>query len=230
MFDLCGWLASRGSSCAELIGFVAGVLNVWLVTRENIWSWPVGIVNAAFYIVVFAREGLYSDTGLQVVYLLLSVYGWWHWHTGVERRAEVPDNTSGDVQQAVRRSHVTSREPVIVTTLAPRLILPLLGIGLVLWILLATITSRIPGVILPWFFSALVASSLVAQWLMTRKVCECWIVWIVVDLSYVGLFMMRGLHLTAVLYFIFFLLAVLGLVQWTRSARRSTPLPFTASS
>ncbi len=222
MFDLCGWLSSHGSSCAELIGFVAGVLNVWLVTRENIWSWPVGIVNAAFYIVVFAREGLYSDTGLQVVYLLLSVYGWWHWHTGVRR----PGATTGDTPGAP----ISTREPLVVTTLAPRLLLPLLGVGLTLWILLATITSRIPGAILPWFDAALVASSLVAQWLMTRKVRECWIVWIVVDLSYVGLFVMRGLHLTAVLYFIFFLLAVLGLVQWTRSARRSTPPPFTASS
>ncbi len=56
MFDLCGWLAAHGSSCAELIGFVTGVLNVWLVTREHLWSWPVGIVNAAFYIVVFSRR------------------------------------------------------------------------------------------------------------------------------------------------------------------------------
>ena len=63
---LCTWLAAHGSSCAELFGFITGVLNVWLVTRENIWSWPLGVLNAVFYMVVFARTGLYSDTGLQV--------------------------------------------------------------------------------------------------------------------------------------------------------------------
>jgi len=215
MSELCSWLSTRGTSCAELVGFVAGVLNVWLVTRENIWSWPIGIVNAAFYVVVFSREGLYSDTGLQVVYLLLSVYGWWHWHTGVRRG--VPTQTA-------------ARQPLVVTTINTRLIAPLIAIGIALWVLLALVTSRIPGAILPWFDSALVASSLIAQWLMTRKVRECWIVWIVVDISYVGLFIARGLYLTAVLYFIFFLLAVLGLVQWTRSFRRTNPTAFAASS
>lgn len=214
MFALCDWLSAHGSSCAELVGFVAGVLNVWLVTRENIWSWPVGIINAAFYVVVFARAGLYSDTGLQGVYLLLSVYGWWHWVQGAP----------------ARRDAAPERAPLLVTRLRPSRILPLLGTAIVLWLGLAAITSRIPNNTLPWFDAALVASSLVAQWMMTRKIRECWIVWIVIDAAYVGLFIMRGLHLTAVLYFIFFLLAILGLVQWTRSAQRSIPPHSPASS
>jgi nicotinamide mononucleotide transporter len=213
MFALCDWLSAHGTSCAELVGFIAGVLNVWLVTRENIWSWPVGIINAAFYIVVFARAGLYSDTGLQGVYLLLSIYGWWQWHRG-----------------AAARQHGAARTPLVVTNVRPSLVLPLLGIAVALWLGLAAITSRIPNSTLPWFDAALVASSLVAQWMMTKKLRECWWVWIVVDAAYVGLFIMRGLHLTAVLYFIFFLLAILGLVQWTRSAQRSTPLHSPASS
>ena len=70
---ICTWLEAHGSSCLEAAGFFFGVVNVWLATRENVLSWPTGIVNAAMYTAVFAREGLYSDTGLQVVYLLLSV-------------------------------------------------------------------------------------------------------------------------------------------------------------
>ncbi len=211
MFDLCGWLAAHGSSCAELIGFVTGVLNVWLVTREHLWSWPVGIVNAAFYIVVFSRSGLYSDTGLQMVYLVLSVYGWWHWKTG------------GVHASALRR-------PVVVTRVAGSTVARLAGIWIALWLLLAAITSRIPNAALPWFDAALVAASLIAQWMMTRKLLESWILWILVDVAYVGLFIVRGLPLTAVLYAIFFLLAILGLVQWTRSARRTNPLPSHALS
>lgn len=213
MFALCDWLSAHGTSCAELVGFIAGVLNVWLVTRENIWSWPVGIINAAFYIVVFARDGLYSDTGLQGVYLLLSIYGWWQWHQGTPARQDA-----------------AARTPLVVTRVRASLVLPLVGIAVVLWLGLAAITSRIPNSTLPWFDAALVASSLVAQWMMTKKLRECWWVWIVVDAAYVGLFIIRGLHLTAVLYFIFFLLAILGLVQWTRSAQRSIPQHSPASS
>lgn len=190
---LCGWLAAHGTSCFEMLGFVTGVLNVWLVTRQSLWSWPVGIVNAAVYTVVFARAGLYSDTGLQVVYLLLSVYGWWHWWRGA------PD------QSPLRVTHVPRRQ-----------LLPLSLILISLWVALALITTRIPGAALPWADALLVAGSLVAQWMMTRKLLECWLLWIVIDASYVGLFLWRGLSLTAVLYFLFLLLAVRGHLSWRR--------------
>lgn len=199
MDDFCSWLVANGSSCAELIGFVTGVLNVWLVTRENIWSWPVGLVNATFYAIVFMRAGLYSDTGLQVVYFVLSLYGWWHWWRGGPERA-----------------------PVMVTRTPPRLwaLLALITVGA--WAVLFSITARIPGAALPHVDAALVAVSLVAMWMMTRKLLENWILWIAVDVAYIGLFINRGLRLTAVLYLVFLALAVLGFLKWKRSAERET--------
>lgn len=198
MSDFCGWLVAHGSTCAELFGFITGVLNVWLVTRENIWSWPIGMLNAAFYMVVFARTGLYSDTGLQVVYFVLSCYGWWHWARGG-----------------------TVASPVVVRRTPLRLLLILAGIGAVTWLVLATVTARIPGAAMPRLDAALVATSLVAQWMMTRKLLESWLLWIAVDVLYVGMFIVRGLRLTAVLYAVFLGLAVIGYVQWTRSSRRT---------
>lgn len=195
IFDaLCGWLAARGTSCFEMLGFVTGVLNVWLVTRQRLASWPVGIVNAAAYMVVFARAGLYSDTGLQGVYLLLSVYGWWHWWRGK------PD-----------------RSPLRVTRVPRTSLLPLALILIAIWVALALITTRIPGAALPWVDALLVAGSLVAQWMMTRKLLECWLLWIIVDAAYVQLFLVRGLHLTAALYLLFFLLAITGWRAWKHS-------------
>lgn len=196
--DLCVWLAAHGSSCPELFGFVTGVLNVWLVTREHIWSWPVGVVNAAFFMVVFARTGLYSDTGLQVVYLVLSLYGWWHWRRGG-----------------------VARTPLTVTRTASRTAMRLLAIAAVGWIVLALITRRLPGAALPWLDAALVSVSLVAQYMMTRKLLEHWLLWIAVDVVYVGLFINRQLLLTAILYTVFLALAIIGFVQWKRSADKS---------
>lgn len=196
---VCTWLGAHGSSCAEAFGFVTGVANVWLVTRESLWSWPLGVLNAVFYIVVFARAGLYSDTGLQLFFFSLSLYGWWHWWRG--------DATA---------------HPVQVTRTSPRLAWGLAAVAVGSWLLLATITARIPGSALPWVDSALVAVSLVAQWMMTRKLLENWLLWIAVDVIYVGVFLNRGLRLTAVLYAVFLGLAILGYVQWRRAMERPT--------
>ena len=194
----CAWLVAHGSSCAELFGFITGVLNVWLITREHIWSWPLGVLNAGFYIVVFAGTGLYSDTGLQVVYLVLSLYGWWHWLRGGPRDA-----------------------PVVVTRTTRRTAVIMAAIALASWVTLATITRRIPGAALPWLDAALVSVSLVAQYMMTRKLLEHWLLWIAVDVVYIGLFINRQLPLTAILYAVFLGLAIIGYLQWIRSAART---------
>lgn len=194
MRALCDWLVAHGSSCLEFVGFLTGVLNVWLVTRRSLWNWPVGIINAAVFLVVFARSGLYSDTGLQVVYLLLSAYGWWYWYRRTDTGSTVP-----------------------ITRIDRRATVVLCAVGIASWATLAMVTHRIPGARLPWFDAALVAASLVAQWMMTRKTLEHWIVWIVADVLYVVLFAIRGLTLTAVLYTIYTLLALRGLQQWRRA-------------
>ena len=198
--SFCAWLVAHGSSCADFFGFLTGVLNVWLVTREHMASWPLGVLNALFYVVVFSRAGLYSDTGLQVVYFTLSLYGWWHW-------------ARGDAQQA----------PVVVTRTPSGWWAGLGAIAVVTWLLLFTITSRIPGAKLPALDAALVAISLVAQWMMTRKLLENWLLWIAVDVAYIGLFIVRSLPLTALLYAIFLGLAIHGYFAWQRSLNRQIP-------
>ncbi|WP_396213445.1 nicotinamide riboside transporter PnuC [Gemmatimonas sp.] len=202
MTPLCDWLVAHGSSCLELFGFVTGVANVWLVTRQSTWSWPLGVLNAVVYLVVFARAGLYSDTGLQVVYFVLSLYGWWHW-----TRGGAANSADG----------VYAPAPLPVTSTSPRLAVLLAGVVLVTWVALAQITSRIPGAALPWLDALLVAVSLVAQYMMTRKLLANWLLWIAADVVYVGLFINRGLPLTAVLYTIFLALAIWGYISWRRS-------------
>lgn len=183
-------------SSLEWIAFFTGVIAVFLSTRENVWSWPVAIVNVTLYFLLFQRAGLYSDMGLQLVYLALSVYGWYQWLYGGARHTEL------HVSRATPRSWLVS-----------------IAVGLVFWLALSSITSRIQGVALPRLDAALTTASLVAQWMMTRKVLENWLLWIAVDLIYVPMFIYKGLCLTAGLYAIFLGLAVLGWVQWRRSWR-----------
>jgi nicotinamide mononucleotide transporter len=197
MTSPCAWLLAHHTSCTEAVGAVSGALNVWLVARQSMWAWPLGVVNAVAYVAVFARAGLYADTALQVAYGWLSLVGWWRWGRGSTSMAPA--------------------HPLPVTR-TPRAAWPrLLGTMAVTWAVLALVTAQLPGAALPVLDGLLVSVSLVAQGMMTRKQLENWWLWIAVDVVYIGLFAARDLPVTSALYALFLLLAVRGLRAWTRA-------------
>jgi nicotinamide mononucleotide transporter len=199
MTSFCSWLAAHGSSCLEAVAVAAGIVSVFLSVREHIWSWPTAILNVSLFFALFFQSGLYSDMGLQLVYLALSVYGWYEWLYGGQGRTRL----------------LVSRTP-------RRLWAALAAIALVVWAVLGALTSRLPGVSLPYLDAATTTTSLIAQWMMTRKLLENWTLWMAVDLVYVGMFLFKGLYLTAGNYAVYFALAVAGHVAWKRSLQRTS--------
>ncbi len=194
MGTFCDWLVAHGSSCLELVAVLFGIVSVFLSVREHIWSWPTALVNVALYFALFFKAGLYSDMGLQAVYFGLSLYGWYEWLYG-------------------GKGHTTLR----VSRTPARLWAVLVVIGLVLWVSLGRLTSGLPGVALPYVDAATTTTSLIAQYLMTRKLLENWTLWIAVDVVYIGMFIFKGLYLTAGNYAVYLALAVLGHIAWKRS-------------
>ena len=190
----CAWLAAHGSSCLEFTAVLFGIVSVVFSVRERIWAWPTGLVNVSLYFVLFYRNGLYSDQGLQLVYFLLSIYGWYEWLYGGKNRT-----------------------PLRVSTVPRHIWPPVIVAGVVLWLAMGTITARLPGAAVPYIDAAMVSISLIAQWMLTRKLLENWVLWIVADIGYVALFIWRGLYLTAINYAIYLVLAVLGFIAWNRS-------------
>ncbi len=83
-------LLGEDASWSELIGFVTGLASVWLVVRQHIANWPVGILNVVALMAAFWAAGLYADAGLQIVYVVLGFYGWWQWHTGGDAVRDLP--------------------------------------------------------------------------------------------------------------------------------------------
>ncbi|HEY9721017.1 MAG TPA: nicotinamide mononucleotide transporter family protein, partial [Oscillatoriaceae cyanobacterium] len=69
-------------SWLQTIGFATGVLNVWLVARQNLWNWPLGIVHPFLQMLIYGTAGLFADSGLQAIYILMNAYGWWAWAFG----------------------------------------------------------------------------------------------------------------------------------------------------
>jgi nicotinamide mononucleotide transporter len=178
----------------ELVAALVGAFSVWLSVRQNIWSWPTAIVNVVLYAVVFYQTKLYADMGLQVIYAALSLYGWYEWLYGGEGRTELR-----------------------VTRTSPRLGALLALVAAAGSAALGVFLHRTTDAALPFMDSFLSSTSLVAQWMMTRKLLENWLVWIGVDVLYVGMFLFKGLYLTAGLYAVFLALAVKGYLDWRRS-------------
>jgi nicotinamide mononucleotide transporter len=187
------------SPWSEALGATTGALCVWLAARSDPWTWPLGIANNLLYLVIFWGSRLYADALLQLVYAAISVYGIWRWRGGASGAAVRP------VERASRAELVAVAAAALVATVA-------LG-----FVLVAHTDSDVP-----WADAATTAVSLGAQWLMSRRLIENWFLWIAVDLVYVPLYVYKGLHVTAGLYFVFLLLCLAGLRHW-RAELASAP-------
>lgn len=194
-------------SSLEIVAAVFGVISVFLSVRQNIWSWPTAIVNVGLYIIVFYESKLYADTGLQVIYVVLNAYGWYHWLYGGKNRTQLP-----------------------VSRTSSRLWLALIVIGTAGAAVVGTFLSHETDAALPYVDASTTSTSLVAQWMMTRKLLENWVIWVAVDVVYIGMYIYKSLYVTAVLYFIFLILSAMGFVQWRRSLRERESQPLDAAA
>jgi nicotinamide mononucleotide transporter len=187
-------LAGLSTSPLEVLGFLTGALCVYLNTQQNVLGWLFGIINAVLYALVFWQVKLYADMGLQGYFLVTSIYGWYMWLHGGANRQELP-----------------------VTTTPRRLYGLFVGLFVAATVLWGYLLNRYTDASLSYMDSALTAASLIGQYMMARKYLENWLVWIAADVCYVGMYVYKDLHLTALLYGIFLVLAALGYVQWRRS-------------
>ena len=178
----------------EVFGFVTGVVNVWLLARQKIWNWPVGIANNLAYLILFTTSGLYGDAGLQVVYISLGIYGWQLWIRG-----------RGAGSLPVTR---TSRATWL--WLAPATVL---SAFLLRWFLSNFTDSTVPS-----WDGLTTAISLAATYGQCRKLLESWWLWISADLIYIPLYIYKNLWLTSALYLVFLALCIFGLREWLRES------------
>ena len=182
------------SNIFEIIGVVSGILGVWLTTRQKIWCWPVGIVSVAAFVAVFFRAKLYGAMGLQCVYVGLLGYGWYAWLHG------------GEGHHALTVSRVPGRL-ALALAIGGSIVTAAMGFWL----------RRSTDEALPYLDGFTTAFSLTAQWMQARKYLENWLVWVVVDVVYVGMSLSQGLTITAALYGVYVGLALLGFRDWRKS-------------
>lgn len=177
----------------ELIAFSFAIVGVFLTARGHVAGWILGIIGSALYIPVFFEGKLYAESALQLFYVLMGIYGWWHW---------------------LRTANGTNTLQVLSIGRITLLILSILlviGSGF-----LGFCLDRFSNTDVPYFDATMGISGLLITWMMARKYIENWICWVIVDLANAGLFIYKSLYLTAFLYIIMAVIALYGLKTWRK--------------
>jgi len=190
------WISTN---IVEIIGTLSGFIFLYFEIKQSKWLWPVGLFSALMYIYVFFMAKFYADMGLQFYYVFISIYGWFHWS----------------------RSKGESATELPVTALKIGLFFKLLLASLFIYIAISFILVNYTDSPLPYWDSFTTALSIVATWMLARKILEQWLVWVIVDAVSLGLYLYKELYPTAILFAFYTILAVYGYFQWKKDIAKA---------
>lgn len=179
----------------EIIAVIFGLLSVWYSKKVNILVYPTGIVSVLIYVYICFIAKLYADMGINGVYFIMSVYGWYYWTRKPEGKKEVP------VQFATAKLNIISA------------VATLFSFGILSYVLSNFTDSNVP-----YWDSFTTSIFIVGMLLMALKKVENWIYWIIGDVVSIPLYFYKGLVFTSLQFTIFLIIAVMGYVAWRRKA------------
>jgi nicotinamide mononucleotide transporter len=200
------WLSNN---YIEIFGAITGILYVVFEIRQNIWLWPVGIITSGVYIWVFFTGKLYADMSLQGYYLVISILGWYWWIKGSGRKAQGSEQgKSEDGKLNVTR---LSRMNGII----------LASVFIVLFFVIWLVLSRFTDSPVPVWDSFITSLSIIATWMLAKKIYEHWYLWIIVNAASIILFFVKGLYPTVILYIVYCAMSFVGLKEWGKSLNKN---------
>jgi nicotinamide mononucleotide transporter len=202
--NISDWISSH---YIEVFGAVTGIIYVILEIRQNIWLWPVGIVTSAVYIWIFFTCKFYADMSLQGYYLVISVMGWYWWRRGTGLKKEGENRRVGEGEKKeLNVTRVNFRTGVILAI-----------VFVFLYLVMFFGLSRLTDSPVPEWDSFITSLSIVATWMLARKIYEHWLLWIVVNAVSAVLFIWRGLYPTVILYLVYCIMSFVGFVEWKKT-------------
>lgn len=181
------------SSWLEGIAVFFGILSVWYAKKENILVFPTGIISVVIYIYICFFAKLYADMGINFVYFVMSIYGWYMWSRKDDAKPVIP------ISWSTKKDHIISA-------------IMLIGFFFTLSYFLTNYTdSNVPII-----DSTTTSIFIVGMWLMARKKIENWIYWIIGDIISIPLYFYKDLALTSIQFTVFLVLAIMGFIEWRR--------------
>jgi nicotinamide mononucleotide transporter len=183
----------------EVCGTLTGLIYLWFSIKQNILTWPAGLLTSILYIWIFFSAKFYAGMGLQFYYVIISIYGWWSWNNG-------DPGIKGD-----KILHVSRTSLKIWTGI---LLIFLLLFGVTAYILINFTDSPIP-----YWDSFTTSLSIIATWMLARKKFEHWFLWMIIDTISIGLYIYRELYATTILFIAYTIMAVIGYFEWRKDLR-----------
>jgi nicotinamide mononucleotide transporter len=173
-----------------------GLASVWFSVKEKIWVYPVGLVSVGIYVYLSFVYGIYADMGINIYYVIMSMYGWYRW---------LQPSVGSTVKEITR----SSKKVLIIS----------LSLLFLSWLILFILLQRFTDSDIPLWDSLTTSLAIVGMWLMAEKKVEHWLFWIATDLLSIPLYYYKGLVLTSGQFLVFTVLAVMGWLQWNRSIK-----------
>lgn len=184
----------------EVLGAILGLFYIVFSIRQNILTWPTGLLTSALYVVVFFRSGFYADMGLQLYYVAISIYGWYFWLKGN------PKQNEGEKTLQVRQT-------------PKKLAVNLSAVFVLLYAAILFILLNFTDSTVPYMDTLTTALSIVATWMLAKKYIEHWLIWIFVDVVSTGLYVYKNLWPTVILFLVYTFMAVLGYREWRKDLK-----------
>ena len=177
----------------EGVAVLLGIAYLLLAMRESLWCWYAAFASTAIFLVLFWRVSLLMESALQIYYLAMAVYGWWHWQYGSRNHTEPAISSWGG------RQHLLALGAVLAVSAVSGLLL-----------------SRYSAAALPYLDSFTTWGSVLTTWMVARKILENWLYWLLIDSVSIYLYLDRALYLTAALFLAYVVIALFGYYQWRK--------------
>ena len=190
------------TSLIEFIAVIAGIISVWFSRKENIWVYPIGLINTIIYIYLSFKFHLLGEATVNFYYTVMSIYGWILWS-----------------KKTLQHEHVVTISTSSVKEWRNQLLFFAFFYVTIFFALSYLKREFAPGAI-PWADALASATAFTGMWLMARKKVESWYWWIVTNIASIPLYFVKGLVFTSVFYFVLFVMAVFGLFEWSRRANK----------
>jgi len=195
-------------SYIEFVGTILYLWSVWLISKRNILTWPIGIISVLLYMLLFYQIRLYSDTLEQIYYLGASIYGWWIWNKTPKDNGQIID---------VAYSNSKDMIPWIIATATVSILFGFVMTRIHVWL-----PAMFPeAASFPYLDALTTIMSFSAMWLMAQKKTESWIYWIIVDIIGIWLYFVKDVKFISLLYVILLIMAFNGMAMWNKVNREA---------
>jgi len=197
MQEIQSWFVSN---FIEILGTISSLIYLYLSIKKNILCWLFGIIASGLYVYIFLLSGFYADMGLNVYYVFISIYGWINWSKNDKQR------NGNNVGFTVNR-------------LNKKLSLILFFVFLIIFAGIVFILVNYTDSQIPYWDAFTTAGSIIATWMLARKILEQWIIWIIVDLVSLGLYIYKDLYATSLLFLVYTIMAVARFIAWKKNLK-----------